>query len=91
MSSVDLFPQPKPILKPYKCLNCKSRFRMKAYSANHEKQASNSLKTLSFLVIVNWLVISYRFEDSLTLLIIIVIASSFIEYELKTVDQKNCQ
>ena len=41
MSFLDLFRQPKPIVKPYRCLSCRGRFKLKAHAANHQRQAGN--------------------------------------------------
>ena len=41
MSFLDLFSQAKPIVKPYRCLSCRGRFKLKPHAANHQRQAGN--------------------------------------------------
>ena len=43
MSFLELFNQPKKNSKPYMCLACRERFRLKAHAANHKRQAASML------------------------------------------------
>ena len=49
---IHVFRKSVSISEPYKCLNCKGRFRLKAHAANHRKQSSKRrCREMGFVVV----------------------------------------
>ena len=42
MSFIDLFNQAPVISKPFRCKQCRKRFRLKAHAVNHQRQSTNA-------------------------------------------------